>query len=463
MTDYSRRASTGSVVVVHEFRIKPRAGATAANGVGARLSFIFDDDTGVEKEFGSIDVVSTDVSAGTEDAYFTVNVPIAGVRTEIMRWLSTGIATPDDGLIGFGAGSPARLSWDTTDANANELLLQLPAGGVVDVPVLAIGQGIESVDLGLFNGVVDPTIAIFGIGAVATGPRVRIYKARGTIAAPTVVTTGDDLFSIDAYGAVAAGEYVQAARILFEMTGTIATTRGPGVITFQTATDAAPSVLTTAMVISAAQLVTFSAGIQGNTRADIGISGTTTGIVGIDGATSGTVSLTVAAVAGTWTFTLPPTAGETGDVLVTDGAGVATWVSGVRSVDVQLTNAQILNLRATPITLVAAPGVNRALVLHKLYLLINATAGVYTETADNLVVEYSGGTDASGAIETTGWIDAASVNPILYHPITTVVVPVANEALRLFNTGDGEFGGGNAANTLSVRVWYSVVDTVAFT
>ena len=201
-----------------------------------------------------------DVVGGT-----TLSLQIDSVAVVTMA--STGLTFLDDNLVGIGTGNAARFSWDTTDANANELLLQLPAGGAVDVPVLAIGQSIESVDLALFNGVVDPTIAIFGIGAVATGPRVRIYKARGTIAAPTVVTSGDDLFSIDAYGAVAAGEYVQAARILFEMTGTIATTRGPGGITLQTATDAAPSVLTTALTISAAQLVTVAAGLTVTTGA----------------------------------------------------------------------------------------------------------------------------------------------------------------------------------------------------
>ena len=183
---------------------------------------------------------------------------VAGVT--VLTLAAAGLTIPDDGLLGIGTGDTARLSWDTTDANANELLLQMPAGGAVDVPVLAIGQSIESVDLGLYNGVVDPRIAMFGVGAVATGPGLDFRKARGTIAAPTVVTTADDLGTIRAYGAVANGEYVQAAEIRFDMAGTIATTRGPGTITFLTATDAAPSVLTQAMIISAAQKVTIASG-----------------------------------------------------------------------------------------------------------------------------------------------------------------------------------------------------------
>lgn len=174
---------------------------------------------------------------------------------------SGNIKVPDLMLLGIGTGNTARFSWDTTDANGNKLLLQMPAGGSVDVPVLVIGQLIEAIDLALYNGVVDPRIAMIGVGAVATGPGVDFRKARGTAAAPTVVTSGDDLGTIRAYGAVAAAEWVQAAEIRFDMAGTIATTRGPGTITFLTATDAAPSVLTQAMIISAAQLVTVAAGL----------------------------------------------------------------------------------------------------------------------------------------------------------------------------------------------------------
>ena len=169
--------------------------------------------------------------------------------------------TGDDVMLGVGTSNDARFSWDTTDANANEMLLQMPAGTATNVPVLVIGQSVESVDLGMYNGIVDPRFCWIGVGAVATGPGLDLRKARGTAASPTVVTSGDDLGTIRGYACVAAGEWVQSTEILMECTGTVATTRGPGVITFKTATDVAPSVLTTAMTISAAQLVTCAAGL----------------------------------------------------------------------------------------------------------------------------------------------------------------------------------------------------------
>ena len=130
--------------------------------------------------------------------------------------------------------------------------------------------------------------------------------------------------------------------------------------------------------------------------------------------------------------------------------------------DVQLTNAQVLALRATPHTLVPAPGTNRAVMVDEVHMVCDAAAGAYTETADNIVVEYASGTDIV-AIETTGFIDQGSVQVRnIRTDRSALTAPVANSLVRLFNNGDGEFGGGNAANTLSVRVYYHVVDTIAF-
>ncbi len=169
----------------------------------------------------------------------------------------SNLVVRDDCNLGLGTGSTVILAFDTTDLNANELVLQLPAGGATDVPVLAIGQSIKGVNLGLYDGVVDPTIALFGVGAVATSTKLDFRKARGTVAAPTVITTGDDLGLIRAYGYGGATGYVLSAQILLDSTGTIADTRVGGKIVLSTATDALPSVLTTAVTIGADQSVTL--------------------------------------------------------------------------------------------------------------------------------------------------------------------------------------------------------------
>ena len=51
------------------------------------------------------------------------------------------------------------------------------------------------------------------------------------------------------------------------------------------------------------------------------------GSVALNGSTSGTVTVSTAAAAGTWTLTLPTSAGTNGYVLSTNGAGVTSWVA----------------------------------------------------------------------------------------------------------------------------------------
>ena len=50
--------------------------------------------------------------------------------------------------------------WETADANANYWAYELPSGGSVNVPVLGIGIGLDGVDLGLFDGVTQTTLAV---------------------------------------------------------------------------------------------------------------------------------------------------------------------------------------------------------------------------------------------------------------------------------------------------------------
>ena len=127
----------------------------------------------------------------------------------------------------------------------------------------------------------------------------------------------------------------------------------------------------------------------------------------------------------------------------------------------KLTNAQVLLFRATPAILVPAPGANKALIFHKAHIVVDDTATAWTESADNLVIEYADGTDLTTTIETTTLVGGA-VKFITVGGIATEIIPDVNAAIELFNSGDGEWGGGNVANSISVATWYSIVDTVAF-
>ncbi len=132
--------------------------------------------------------------------------------------------------------------------------------------------------------------------------------------------------------------------------------------------------------------------------------------------------------------------------------------------DTQLTHTNIGALVGTPITVVAAPGANKAIIVHKYHIVADCAAGAYAEPSapDDLVLEYADGTDITGIIEATALLVNAGVQVITQGVLDTVVVPDVNAVVRLLNSG-GDYTSGNAANTLSIRVWYSVVDTIAFT
>jgi hypothetical protein len=79
---------------------------------------------------------------------------------------------------------------------------------------------------------------------------------------------------------------------------------------------------------------TSGTAISGNANATISAGAVTLGSAGVlgqlllTGNTSGLVTLRPAAAAGTWTLTLPITAGSSGQFLQTNGAGVTTWATG---------------------------------------------------------------------------------------------------------------------------------------
>jgi len=129
---------------------------------------------------------------------------------------------------------------------------------------------------------------------------------------------------------------------------------------------------------------------------------------------------------------------------------------------VTLTNAEIKALRATPKTLVAAPGAGKVLEFVSAQLKLVAGANVLTESTANLAVKYTDGSGAqvSQTIECTGFIDQ-SVNTMTsaWGKIDAIVAysAAANKALVLHNLGAGEFGGNAAADaTMVVDVVYRV-------
>lgn len=82
----------------------------------------------------------------------------------IVDTTNSNVMLPDDIPLQLGTSGDGQILWETADANANAFLVALPSGGAVDVPVMIIGNKtaptVINVDLGLFNGITAPTLAI---------------------------------------------------------------------------------------------------------------------------------------------------------------------------------------------------------------------------------------------------------------------------------------------------------------
>lgn len=151
-------------------------------------------------------------------------------------------------------------------------------------------------------------------------------------------------------------------------------------------------------------------------------------------------------------------------ILTNQAAQLAT---GINVISRNLTSAQVKALRATPLTIIPAPGAGKMVVVESLTLQLNyGGTNAFTESTANLVLQYTdSGTDITASIETTGFIDQTADTVAIIYPATiataAAATAVVNEAVELFNTGAGEIAG-NAANdnTLNVIVAYRVVDMV---
>jgi hypothetical protein len=127
----------------------------------------------------------------------------------------------------------------------------------------------------------------------------------------------------------------------------------------------------------------------------------------------------------------------------------------VNYVEVAITAAQMKALRATPKPLVAAPGTGYVLEFISALFIYDYTAA-FTESADDIAVKYTDGSGATASttLDATGLLDATSDQIRTLKAISTDITPVANAALVLHNTGDGEWGG--TGSPCRVKVAYRV-------
>ena len=159
------------------------------------------------------------------------------------------------------------------------------------------------------------------------------------------------------------------------------------------------------------------------------------------------------------------TISNTGVVAIGAAKVLATMVAeGMpRMTRVQLTDTNVKALATgAGIELLATPGADKAHIVLGVFLVADAAAGAWVEPSapDDLVVQYAGGADITGAIE-AGVLVAADVSMAQYMAVATEITPEPNVGVNLFNTGSN-WTGGNAANSMSVLIIHSVIPTIAF-
>ncbi|HLD90234.1 MAG TPA: hypothetical protein VI911_04340 [Patescibacteria group bacterium] len=123
------------------------------------------------------------------------------------------------------------------------------------------------------------------------------------------------------------------------------------------------------------------------------------------------------------------------------GTSVFPGFGGTQLAKGTITSAQVLDLKDTPKTLVAAPGSGKALVFKEAHLFLDYNSAVYvigTASTDDMEIRY---TNASGqevaSIEMTGFVDQTNDEHVIVKPASAAVatpeaiVPVENAALVL--------------------------------
>lgn len=144
----------------------------------------------------------------------------------------------------------------------------------------------------------------------------------------------------------------------------------------------------------------------------------------------------------------------------TRGTTTSTLLDTKIHVDtVEISNAELITLRASAKSLVAAPGAAYYLEFISAVLILDYGSAACTESADNLVIEYiTSGADLTAAIETTGFIDQTVDQMAFINAAgiaTDAASDIANNGIQLFNTGDGEFGT-CTGSTMTVHIAYRV-------
>jgi hypothetical protein len=135
-------------------------------------------------------------------------------------------------------------------------------------------------------------------------------------------------------------------------------------------------------------------------------------------------------------------------------------LAGLAWVTVELSNADVLALRATPKEIIAAPGAGYMIDPVEAVLILDYGTAAFTETTANLIFGWNAGAVQAGEIiEATAFITATAdtiTNWIMLKDELNAASTVVNKNLCLKNNGAAEYGVGTGG-TMTVSIFYRIV------
>jgi len=147
-----------------------------------------------------------------------------------------------------------------------------------------------------------------------------------------------------------------------------------------------------------------------------------------------------------------------GSVTLNSGALTMANTSSINVATVELTNAEIKALATTSKELIAAPGSGYFIEVIQATLILDYGSNALTAgSSDDLVIEYGGGQDITGTIESTSFITATADTLCLVQPagIANVAASnIVNKAVQLTNTGSDFAGNAGNDTTMTVLIAY---------
>ena len=154
---------------------------------------------------------------------------------------------------------------------------------------------------------------------------------------------------------------------------------------------------------------------------------------------------------------LAVTTGKIADDAVTSAKLDPTTIQYVAA---PVSSANILAMNGAPVALIAAPGANKAIVVHDLVFEMKRSATAYAN-GGAVSIEYASGSDVIATIAATVVTGAAGTtlsSRVMANLSDVALADIENDAINITNATAAFITG---TGTAEVHIWYSIIDVTA--